>query len=141
MATARTATLVKKEGVSTCTPSLESIIALLGNGEYTVTIKKKTSPRTLNQNALMWMWFQCIEDETGNDRQDIHDWYCNKFLQRTVKLNGAEVRVAGTTSTLDTEQMTQFLTKVQVHAAQELGISLPLPADKHYEAFYATYKH
>lgn len=135
----RTATLIKKEGVCTCTPSLESLTSLLGNGEYVITIEKKATPRSLNQNALMWMWFQCLEEETGNDKQDLHDWYCCKFLKREVCLNGQPVKVVGRTSALSTEEMTRFLNKVQVHASTELGIMLPLPQDRYYHEFYARY--
>lgn len=140
MASARTATLVKKDGVVTCTPSLESLVSLCGNGEYVVTLKRKSSPRTVSQNALMWMWLQCIEYETGNDKQDLHDWYCCRFLQREITLGGNTVRVVGRTSALDTAEMTRFMNKIQAHAATELGIMLPLPEDRYYNEFYENYK-
>ena len=54
------ATLTKKDGKIQMDKSFEFMCSTLRNGEYTVTIKKKTQPRTLNQNALMWKWFQCI---------------------------------------------------------------------------------
>lgn len=137
---AKVATLIKSEGRCTCTPLLDSIFSMLSNGEYVVSVKRKSQPRTLNQNALMWMWFKCIEEDTGNESQDLHDYYCSLFLQRTATLGGRTVRVVGTTSSLDTAEMTAFLNKIQAHAARELGIVLPLPQDRYYHEFYENYK-
>ena len=64
------------------------MLATIPNGEYELTIKKKVKKRTLDQNSLMWMWYKCIEDETGTPSQDIHDYYCKKFLRRKVVYNG-----------------------------------------------------
>ena len=51
-----------------------------------------------------------------------------------------EMIVAGSTSKLNTLQMTDFLNKVQADAAVELGIRLPLPADRYYQEFIDEYK-
>ena len=71
----------------------------------------------MSQNALMWMWFQCMEAETGTLKQDIHDYYCQKFLARRAVIGGVEKWVTGGTSKLNTAQMTDFLNKVQADAA------------------------
>ena len=42
-----------------------SVIAMLRNGRYTVTFARQREPRSIEQNALMWLWFTCIESETG----------------------------------------------------------------------------
>ena len=86
------------------------------------------------------MWFTCIEQETGTDKQDVHDYYCHRFLRWTTYINGKEIVVAGSTSKLNTLQMTDFLNKVQADAAAELGIRLPLPADRYYQEFIDEYK-
>ena len=63
---------------------LDNIFNLLRNGDYILNIKKQVNKRTLDQNALMWLWFACIENETGTDKQDIHDYYCKLFLKREI---------------------------------------------------------
>ena len=45
------ATIIKKDGKATLDKPFEFMLSLLRNGEYTLTIKRKTKPRTLNQNA------------------------------------------------------------------------------------------
>ena len=117
-----------------------SVYALLRNGRYTVTITKALEPRSLDQNALMWLWFTCIEAETGTPRQDVHDYYCVRFLRRNISWNGMDRTVIEGTSRLTKERMTWFLDQVQADAQTEFGITLPNPEDRYFEEFYQTYK-
>jgi len=70
----------------------------------------------------------------------VYSYYCRKFLSRVVVMNGQEVTVNDTSSLLSTVQMSEFMTKIQADAATELGITLPLPADRYYEEFINEYK-
>lgn len=135
------AILIKKDGVITMDKSFDYLCSTLANGTYTISIKRKVEPRTLNQNALMWLWFACIEKETGTDKMDVHDYYCREFLIRQIYVNGSPVNVVGSTSKLNTIQMKNFMDKVQSDAASEFGINLPLPADKYYQDFINEYRH
>ena len=108
------AILVKENGTVSMSRSFDFLCSQLRNGRYRLRIERYTEPRTLSQNALMWLWFTCIERETV---------------------------IAGGTSKLTTLQMTDFLRKVQADAATELGIMLPLPEDRYYEEFVSEYKH
>lgn len=117
-----------------------SLFATLRNGRYIVTIAKEKEPRSLEQNALMWLWFTCIESETGTPKQDVHDYYCRKFLRKYIEWNGRKEVVAEGTSKQSKERMTVFLNQVQADAATEFGITLPNPDDRYFEEFYQTYK-
>lgn len=120
---------------------LPYIFSLLQNGSYTITVKRTTEKRTVSQNALMWMWFTCIERMTGTPKQDVHDYYVAKFLRRTVSYGDKVYTVVGETKRLNTEQMTEFLNKVQADAQTELGITLPTQQDRFFEAFEADYNY
>ena len=133
---AQEAILEKVNGEVHISKSFDFMCSQLRNGRYRVKIERFTEPRTLSQNALMWLWFTCIEQETGTDKQDVHDYYCNRFLRRTSYFRGKEMVIAGSTSKLNTD----FLNKVQADAAAELGITLPLPADRYYNEFINEYK-
>ena len=137
---AQEAILEKVNGEVHISKSFDFMCSQLRNGRYRVKIERFTEPRTLSQNALMWLWFTCIEQETGTAKQDVHDYYCNRFLRRTSYFRGKEMVIAGSTSKLNTVQMTDFLNKVQADAAAELGITLPLPADRYYNEFINEYK-
>lgn len=117
-----------------------SVLSLLKNGTYTVTISKAKSPRSLDQNALMWMWFDCMSREVGTPIQDVHDYYCSKFLRKQINWNGTNRTVVEGTSKLSKDRMTEFLNNVQADVLTEFGIKLPLPEDKYYEEFCNTYK-
>ena len=121
---------------------LDRNVKYLRNGTFTLQIVGKIRCRTLAQNRLMWMWFTCIEVETGQPREDIHDYYTLKFLPKDITdfTTGAMVSVGGHTSTLTTETFTDFLNKVQADAATELGITLPQPGDLSWEEFEEMYR-
>jgi hypothetical protein len=120
--------------------NLENCLRTIPNGDYFLSINKKVKKRTLGQNALMWLWFTCIERETGTGKYDIHDYYCMHFLHRTTVINGEEKIITGGTSKLNTEQFTDFLNKVQADAASEFGIKLPSPEDAYFESFKKEYE-
>lgn len=135
------AILTKIDGEVNISKSFEFMCSQLKNGRYRLKIERYTEPRTLNQNALMWLWFTCIEQETGTDKQDVHDYYCNLYLRRTAYIKGKETVIAGSTSKLNTVQMTDFMNKIQADAAAEFGIVLPLPADRFYQEFINEYQY
>ncbi|WP_071146126.1 hypothetical protein [Bacteroides ihuae] len=135
------AILTKKDGEVELSKPLEFMYSQLRNGRYRLKIERYVEQRTISQNALMWLWFTCIERETGTDKQDVHDHYCMAFLRRTALINGVEMTVCGSTSMLNTLQMTDFLEKVKADAAVELGITLPLPEDRYYAEFINEYKY
>jgi hypothetical protein len=88
----------------------------------------------------MWMWLECIARETGSQRDEVYMYYCKKFLMKTVTIGQKMERIYMTSSKLNSEQMTTFLNQIQADAASELGITLPQPQDRWFEAFYAEYK-
>ena len=131
---AQEAILIKEKGVVTLNKSFDFMCSQLRNGRYRLIIERYTEPRTLSQNALMWLWFTCIEQETGTDKQDVHDYYCNLYLRRTTIIKGKETVIAGSTSKLNTLQMTDFLNKVKAplngsglvpvtHVLHDIGIT------------------
>jgi len=120
--------------------SIEAYFNTLKNGEYILTAKQEKDRRSISQNSLMWMWFECISRETGQNRLDIYDYYRTMYLSRIITVNEKEVQVSSGTSSLDTKQFTEFLNHVQADAASEFGIKLPTPEDLYWEEFSNEYK-
>ena len=113
-------------------------------GEYVLTLEKRKQKRTMNQNKLMWLWFTIIaqawSEATGTHftSQVVHDAYCLKLISVSTPIG----RVPGSTSSLDTKGMTDFLEQVRADAASEYGIELPDPEDDNFEDirnYYNTY--
>lgn len=126
-------------------PDKEKVIAYIGKlpegKRYHVRISLKREKRTVDQNSLYWLWIACIMDETGNEKEFLHEFFKGKFLgyhERVVF--GQVVKTPKTTTTLDTKQFTNYLEEIRVFAAAELGIVLPDPEDKYWQDFYDKYK-
>lgn len=137
---AKQVTMRKQDGRVTLDTELSYLFSTLQNGTYTITVKRVQEKRSIAQNDLMWMWLACIERETGTPKDEIYMYYCKKFLMRTVTMGQRQERIYMTTSKLNTEQMTEFLNKLQADALTELGIRLPMPQDRFWEAFYQDYR-
>lgn len=137
---AKVVVMRKQDGRLTFDVELPYLFSLLQNGTYTITVKRQSEKRSIAQNDLMWMWMQCIENETGTSKDEVYMYYCKKFLMRTVSIGERMERIYMTSSKLNTEQMTAFLNQIQADAASELGITLPTPQDRYFEQFYQDYR-
>lgn len=129
----------KKDGRVSLDTDLDYLFSTLRNGSYNLILKHVNEKRTINQNDLMWMWFRCIENDTGTDKNDIYMYYCKKFLCKVIRVGEKVEKVYETSSMLNTAQMSDFMKKIQADAASELGITLPIPEDKYFESFYQQY--
>ena len=103
--------------------------------------KRPYKIRTNDQNALYWLWLTCLEHETGNDKNDLHDYFREEFLQvNYIFVFGKEKKVLESTKTQSTIKMKNYLDKIQVFASTELGITLPDPEDRNFEEFLNHYE-
>ena len=66
---------------------LANRIKLLRNGKYILKIEYHSKKRTLSQNKLMWLWFACIAQETGGNKDDIYLVYTHLFLKKILNFN------------------------------------------------------
>lgn len=138
---AKTVIVTKKDGRVTFDMELAPIFETMANGVYTLTIKKANEKRSIPQNDLMWMWLECIERETGTNKDDVYMYYCKKFLIKTIQVGDKLERIYTTSSKLNKEQMTEFLNKIKDDALAELGIRLPEPRDRYFEQFYQQFNY
>ena len=107
---------------------------------YTVDITKRVIRRTISQNNLMWLWLTCIQYETGQDKDELHEIFKKKWIPpKTIFKYGVEVEIYSTKD-FDTSQFKYYLDKIQIFASTELSITLPDPEDKRWEDFYDYYK-
>jgi hypothetical protein len=120
---------------------LDALLSTLRNGVYTMIIKRQQEQRSIAQNDLMWMWFTCIERETGTPKDDVYMYYCKRFLCKVIEIGNHREKIYNTSSKLTMEEMTEFLNKIKADAATELGITLPLPEDRFFEQFYAQFNY
>lgn len=104
----------------------------IGSGTWVLKLEKKPVQRSISQNALMWVWFDAIAQEwsEATDRcytkESVKDMFTAKYLPVTMPDGSV---VGRGTSGLSSEEMAEFLTKVQAYAQTEWGISLLSPED------------
>ena len=94
---------------------------------YKINIQSIRHTRSLNQNKYMWFIFDMIATETGEDRQRVHDYYCQKFLTEEIKIFDKIQKIIKGTSQLNTKQFEDFMLKVRTDASTELSVFCPLP--------------
>lgn len=119
---------------------LNNVLSLIRNGQYTISVSRRKEKRSIPQNSLFWLWMKEISDETAQNIQDVHDYYCTMFLRRQIKIGDRIETVVGGTSKLNKDDFTEFLQKIQADAASELGMTLPIPEDLRFEEFYRDYQ-
>jgi hypothetical protein len=106
-----------------------------------VDLTKHMPKRSTKQNALYWMWLTCIQDETGNDKDYLHDYFARKFLgEEEIEVFGVKRKVPKHTPDNDTKEFTEYLDKIMHFAREEQSIYLPMPDMRGYEDFIFMYK-
>ena len=78
--------IMKADGEVRLSKDFNYLLSTLRNGTYDVIIKRSCDRRTMAQNDLMWLWFRCIEDETGTPKEDVYLYYCKKFLCKVIQV-------------------------------------------------------
>jgi hypothetical protein len=86
--------------------------------------------RSINQNALLWLWMQFVADfrrELGEDRPK-EFWYCQFMQLIPIYYDGTDVRK--TSSYYTVAEMKYFLDNIFMFCQTEWGLDLPDPEDK-----------
>lgn len=102
---------------------------------WEVTVKRHTKRRTLAQNRLYWRWVTVAADHvsqhTGYDKDDIHDFFKQKFLIPRQVIIGETISVIYSTKNLSMAEMSQYCENIDRWCASELGVMLPKPEELH----------
>ena len=98
---------------------------------WVVEIKRHVKKRSNPQNNLYWKWIAIVCKETGNDKNDVHEFLMRKFLPPTVREVFGEQVEHYTTTNLNTVDMGEYMTRMQAFFASDWGIALPIPEEMH----------
>ena len=106
-----------------------------------VTIVITKEKRTLDQNRLYWLWLTCIAQNTGNNKNSLHEYFILRYLQpELVSVFEKMIYKRLSTTSLDTRQFSEYLNKIQLFANTELSIELPNPEDLRFAEFKDYYE-
>jgi len=96
---------------------------------YDLIPREQKKKRTLPQNSYYFAYLRMIENETGNEANDLHEIFKRLFLQpRFVSYQGKEIKLPASTTGLTKLDMGDYLDKICAHTA----VPLPDPADAGY---------
>ena len=113
--------------------AVELVQSLSIETKWKIDIKKDIPGRSLSQNALMWKWVSdvvgIISDHSGQDKDDIHDFFKQKFLTPKFVHMAGEVVKRYSTKNLKKNEMSEYMEKIYAWASVELGVRLPTPND------------
>jgi len=102
--------------------------------------RKSQKPlRSLNQNALYWLFLSVIERDTGNNARTMHDYLRATLLPpKHIVIRGKnaqhEVEVPYSTTELTKNEFSDYITKIEAH----VGMACPDPHDL--EGYYCGKK-
>lgn len=54
---------------------------LKADKKYIVEVKVERERRSVSQNALYWLWLTCLMDETGEHKDNLHDFLNLSFWE------------------------------------------------------------
>lgn len=85
-------------------------------------VYQRTKKRTLNQNALYWLFLDHIEQETGNNADYLHEYFRRTLLPpKFIKVLGKEIKVPKSTTELNSYEFRNYLDKI----AAESNVAIP----------------
>jgi hypothetical protein len=89
-----------------------------------VQIKPYRKTRSAKTNNYYWLYLNVIADETGDNVDDLHEFFKRKLLQpRFVKVMKQEVKMPATTTTLTSNEFSEYIEKIEALT----GIPSPVP--------------
>jgi CTP:phosphocholine cytidylyltransferase-like protein len=120
--------------------AITSLVKITLTEGWWFELTKRRKVRTVSQNRLERLWLACISFETGNDANELHDYFKEKWIEPKEVIIFEEKKMVYSTRNLNTVQFKYFLDKIQAFVSTELGITLPVPEDKAWDSFYETYR-
>jgi len=123
-----------------CNEAVDYLHEMLGQPNEFEIIKKGEKRRN-KANRLYWAWMKCLEDETGQDKEDYHDFFKGLYLGTSEKeVLGIVVTKEVSTKKLKVRPFYDYMQKVQLKASEKFHCTLPLPEDRGYKEFCEKYK-
>jgi len=113
--------------------------ALKGNRRYVFSYKLYRRARTLNQNRFYWAVLMAIQQQTGNDRMYMHQYFKTIFLGTFEwELFGKKYEIIPSTTTLNVKQFEEYLNHV-LDFCDEHDIDVARPDSQYYDHFITQY--
>ncbi|UYN95904.1 MAG: hypothetical protein KIT25_02875 [Enhydrobacter sp.] len=106
---------------------LTRIRKLAEGAKVWVTVTDKAPSRSDGQNRLYWLYLTLIEEETGNDRDVLHEHFKQQYLKLpprivyTAQGEAKEVQLYRSTTTLSKAAFSEYMQKIE----RDTGVMIP----------------
>ena len=130
-------TIIKKHDYTAKDKAIHRIKVLDAEKDWEVIIRRYRKPRSNAQLAYFWGGVvQTVVEETGNDKNDIHDFLCGEYFGwQECEMFGAKrkkpIRTLTSPEPLTVEEMVNFCEWCASRMAQE-NIIIPPPHEVNY---------
>jgi len=121
--------------------AVQAVSVLTAEPLMQVVISEHKTGRSVAQNRLLWMWYgeirEHLAETTGEQYQneDLHEFFKDKFLDRRPMVIKGDARIVhGSTAQLNVSDMSEYLNRLDIYCADELGLQLTHPDDMWHEA-------
>jgi hypothetical protein len=125
--------------------ALAKVSALFKDGKF-ADIKEGKEKRSIPQNDLYWFWLTFLEkeSETGNTKDEFHEYFKYEYLIISEHLIKNDKNIFKyfkfpTTTDLNTKQFAEYMEKVERFANTELNVTLPHPEDLGFAELFDKY--
>ena len=108
--------------------AISRIQALNKDTVWEVSIKPYKKNRSLEQNALMWKWYDILGADLGYTTEEVHEEMMRKLLTPVCINTPSGVVEVYSTRKLKVKEMAEYLQGIE-RTATEMGIGLPRPSD------------
>lgn len=103
-------------------------------------LTEKRKKRTVSMNNLYWKWLTCLEEETGQPKEDYHDYFKDKYIGVSVKVVfGKKIIKEPTTTDKDTKDFSEYMKSVKHESFHDFNVILPEPDDLGFDKFIEKY--
>lgn len=98
----------------------ERITKLDTKSPWEILVRKYRRLRNLSQNRYYWRLLQLAAEQTGNEAEDLHEFFKLKYLEPiTVSIGGQAKIVASSTTRLKTDEFAEFCNRVESFLVSE----------------------
>ena len=114
-----------KNGELIFSSKISSLLRPLEGKELVVTIKRRVSKRSKEQNDYYWAMLRRISSETGQDVNSTHDFCRERFLPKVrIVIGGKEFWTIGHTPDQSKPEFWDYCENIRMFFLTEFGINL-----------------
>lgn len=105
--------------------ALSIISALPLAKRWEVVVRPFRASRSELQNRRYWLLLTAVAEHTGHDKDELHEWFKEKFLgTREIEIAGETRVVSPSTRRLKVHEFHAYMTKVETWTIETLGVWL-----------------